>query len=30
MERIKKMKIENIKPEGYVMKGVYTPAKKLI
>lgn len=23
-----KMKIENIKPEGYVMKGVYTPAKK--
>lgn len=24
------MKIENIKPEGYVMKGVYTPAKKLI
>lgn len=24
------MKIENIKPKGYVMKGVYTPAKKLI
>lgn len=24
-----KMKIENIKPEGYVMKGVYTPAKKI-
>lgn len=23
------MKIENIKPEGYVMKGVYTPAKKI-
>ena len=21
--------IENIKPEGYVMKGVYTPAKKI-
>ncbi len=25
----KRMKIENIKPEGYVMKGVYTPAKKI-
>jgi 2-iminobutanoate/2-iminopropanoate deaminase len=24
-----KMKIENIKPKGYVMKGVYTPAKKI-
>ena len=23
------MKIENIKPDGYVMKGVYTPAKKI-
>lgn len=23
------MKIENIKPEGYVMKGVYTPVKKI-
>ena len=23
------MRIENIKPEGYVMKGVYTPAKKI-
>lgn len=23
------MKVENIKPEGYVMKGVYTPAKKI-
>ena len=23
------MTIENIKPEGYVMKGVYTPAKKI-
>ena len=23
------MKIEKIKPEGYVMKGVYTPAKKI-
>ena len=23
------MKIENITPEGYVMKGVYTPAKKI-
>lgn len=23
------MKIENIKPDGYVMKGVYTPAKKV-
>lgn len=23
------MKIENIKPEGYVMKGVYSPAKKI-
>ena len=23
------MKIENVKPEGYVMKGVYTPAKKI-
>lgn len=23
------MKIESIKPEGYVMKGVYTPAKKI-
>ena len=23
------MKLENIKPEGYVMKGVYTPAKKI-
>lgn len=23
------MKIENIKPEGYMMKGVYTPAKKI-
>ena len=23
------MKIENIKPEGYVMKGVYTTAKKM-
>lgn len=23
------MKIENIKPEGYVMKGVYTPCKKI-
>ncbi len=23
------MKIENIKPEGYVTKGVYTPAKKI-
>lgn len=25
----KKMKIENIKPEGHIMKGVYTPAKKI-
>lgn len=24
-----KMKIENIKPKGYVMKGVYTPTKKI-
>ena len=24
-----KMKIENIKPKGYVMKGVYIPAKKI-
>ena len=24
------MKIENISPEGYVMKGVYTPAKKIV
>ena len=23
------MKVENIKPEGYIMKGVYTPAKKI-
>jgi len=23
------VKIENIKPDGYVMKGVYTPAKKI-
>lgn len=23
------MRIENIKPKGYVMKGVYTPAKKI-
>ncbi len=23
------MKVENIKPKGYVMKGVYTPAKKI-
>lgn len=23
------MKIENIKPENYIMKGVYTPAKKI-
>lgn len=23
------MKVENICPEGYVMKGVYTPAKKI-
>lgn len=23
------MEIENIKPEGYIMKGVYTPAKKI-
>ena len=23
------MKIENIKPEGYIMKGVYTPANKI-
>ena len=23
------MKIENIKPQGYVIKGVYTPAKKI-
>lgn len=23
------MSIENIKPDGYVMKGVYTPAKKI-
>lgn len=23
------MKIENIKPDRYVMKGVYTPAKKI-